>query len=84
MKNKMDDLRDHLFESLERLRDADPDELEREITRSKAISETAGKLIDSAKVEVQYLQATEQIEGSPFLEGRRQGQIENHGSRGDG
>lgn len=70
MKNTMDDLRDHLFESLERLKEAEPDELDKEITRAKAISETAGKLIDSAKVEVQYLDTTGQAEGSRFLEGK--------------
>ncbi|PWG61730.1 hypothetical protein [Sediminicurvatus halobius] len=69
MKNRIDDLRDHLFESLERLKEADGESLEQELTRAKAISETAGKLIDSAKVEVQYLEVTGQIEGSRFLKG---------------
>lgn len=70
MKNRMDDLRNHFFEQLERLRDAEgSDELQSEISRAKAISEVGGKLIDSAKVEVQYLEATGQAEGSRFLRG---------------
>ena len=72
MKNKMDDLRNHLFEQMERLRDADPEQgdLDREVTRSKAINDIAGKLIESAKAETQYLEVTCQDKGSEFLEGR--------------
>lgn len=70
MKNKMDDLRNHLFEQLERLKDATDQDLQTEIDRSRAIVSTAGQLIDTAKVEVQYLHVTGQGEGSQFLRGR--------------
>jgi hypothetical protein len=48
-KNKLKDLRDHLFETLEALKDPDnPMELE----RAKVISDVAQTIINSAKVEV--------------------------------
>lgn len=52
MNNKMTDLRNHLFATLEALQDQDnPMELE----RAKAIAEVGKVLVDSAKVEVMYL-----------------------------
>ena len=54
MKNRIEDLRDHLFATLEELRDKDkPMELE----RAKAIADVAQTIINSAKVEVDYLRA---------------------------
>jgi hypothetical protein len=54
MKNRMSDLRNHLFETLEQLKDKDaPMDLE----RAKAISEVAQTLINSAKVEVELIKA---------------------------
>lgn len=51
-KNKINDLRDHLFAALEGL--ADPDK-PMDIARAKAISEVAQTVINSAKVEVDFL-----------------------------
>lgn len=56
MKNKISDLRDHLFEALERLKDPDSD-LEKEIQKAKAIREVGSVIIESAKVEVDFLNA---------------------------
>jgi hypothetical protein len=56
MKNKISDLRDHLFETLERLKD-DSLDLEQEVTRAKAIREVGAVLIESAKVEVDFINA---------------------------
>lgn len=65
MKNKLSDLRDHLFETLEQLKDADnPMDLD----RAKAVSEVAQTIINSAKVEVDFLRVTGQSRGSGFLE----------------
>lgn len=64
MKNKMEDLRNHLFETLEALKDKDDP---MDISRARAVSEVAGRLIDSAKVEVEYIRATGQSEGSQFM-----------------
>ena len=66
MQNKMTHLRNHLFETLEMLKDQDnPMDLE----RAKVISDVAQTLINSAKVEVDFIKATEQTEvGSEFFE----------------
>jgi hypothetical protein len=53
-KNKINDLRDHLFETIEALKDPEkPMQLE----RARAISEVAQTIINSAKVEVELLKA---------------------------
>jgi len=53
-KNKISDLRDHLFETIEALKDKDkPMELE----RARTISAVAQTIINSAKVEVDLLKA---------------------------
>ena len=66
MQNKMTHLRNHLFETLEMLKDQDnPMDLE----RARTISDVAQTLINSAKVEVDFIKATEQTEvGSEFFE----------------
>lgn len=68
MKNKLEDLRNHLFATLESLQD---DEKPMDIDRAKAISDVAQTLINSAKVEVDYLRATGQTRGSGFLTNER-------------
>lgn len=52
MKNKMEDLRNHLFAVIEGLLDEDKP---MDTDRARAVADVAGKLIDSAKVEVQYM-----------------------------
>jgi hypothetical protein len=52
MQNKIEDLRNHLFATLEALRDKDNP---MEIERAKAISNVANSIIESAKVEVKYI-----------------------------
>lgn len=65
MKNKIEDLRNHLFATLEALQD---DENPMEIGRAKAIAEVAGVLIESAKAEVKFLEAVgAQSQGSGFM-----------------
>lgn len=61
MPNTLEDLRSHLFETLKALREK---EKPMDIDRAKAISEVAKTVIDSAKVEVDYLRAV----GSPEVE----------------
>jgi hypothetical protein len=55
MQNKIEDLRNHLFATLEELRDKDKP---MEIDRAKAISSVANSIIESAKVEVKFLELT--------------------------
>lgn len=61
-RNKIEDLRDHLFATIEGLREGDM-----EIDRAKAISEVAGKLIDTGKLEVQFLDTVGGIKGTDFI-----------------
>lgn len=63
-KNKIDDLRNHLFEALERLSDKE-DPLD--VARAKAIADVSRVIVDSAKVEVAYLRETGRMRGSGFL-----------------
>lgn len=65
-KNTIDDLRNHLFATMEALQD---EENPMEISRARAICEVADRLIDTAKVEVEMLDVVGQIgqSGSAFL-----------------
>lgn len=63
-KNKIDDLRDHLFETLEALRD---EEKPMELARAKAIADVAKVLVESAKVEVDFLKVTGAMKSTSFL-----------------
>ena len=65
MKNSMDDLRDHLFETIEALKD---DEKPMDIDRAKAICGVSQQLVNTAKVEVQFLGTTGNVKASRFLE----------------
>lgn len=58
-KNTLQDLRDHLFATLESLSDT---EKPMEIERAKAICATAQTIIDTARVEVKYMEVTGQGE----------------------
>lgn len=64
MKNKIDDLRDHLFETLEMLKD---EENPMDLDRAKVIADVAQTLINSAKVEVDFIKVTGTAESSRFL-----------------
>jgi hypothetical protein len=64
MKNTMEDLRNHLFAALEGLAD---DDKPMDIERAKAISQVAQTVIESAKVEVKYLELTGQEARGSFF-----------------
>ena len=72
MKNKISDLRDHMFAALERLGNENLtiDELKSEIERSRAISDVGKVIVESAKTEVLYAKLTGQRDEVPtkFLE----------------
>jgi dUTPase len=55
VKNKIEDLRNHLFATLEALRDPDKP---MEIERAKTIAEVAQVIVNTAKVEVEFIEAT--------------------------
>ncbi len=54
MKNKIQDLRNHLFEQMERLNNDElsPEELTKEISRAQAMSELGKVIVESAKTQV--------------------------------
>ena len=64
----MTDLRNHLFEVMEALKD---EEKPMDLDRAKAVVGVAQCLIDSAKVEVQYLEAMDSSEATEFFDMRR-------------
>ena len=64
MKNKIEDLRNHLFAALEGLADRDnPMELD----RAKAIADVGRVIVDSAKAEVEFMKATGAKSGTGFV-----------------
>lgn len=52
MKNKIEDLRNHLFETLEALKDPDKP---MDLDRAKAVADVAQVIVNSAKVECEHL-----------------------------
>lgn len=64
MKNKIEDLRNHLFTTIEALLD---DEKPMDIDRAKAVADVAQVMINSAKVEVDFMRTTGGT-GSGFIE----------------
>lgn len=67
MKNKMTDLRNHLFVALEQL--ADPDS-KVDLERIKATAEIGKVLVETAKVEVMFIRQVDPqaVKSSAFLE----------------
>ena len=55
MKNKIEDLRNHLFATLEALQDTDSP---MDVDRAQAIANVAGVIVNSAKVEMQFIRLT--------------------------
>ena len=65
--NHISTVRQHLLDQMQALRSAKPEEVKQELERAKGISELAQVAVNTAKVEVEYLIATEQT-STPFLE----------------
>jgi hypothetical protein len=70
VRHSIDDLRTHLFDTLRALRDPTTP---MEIDRAKAIAEVSRAVIDSAKVEVDYLRVVGKAYGTGFIEATDQG-----------
>ena len=64
MKNKLGDLRNHLFETLEALKD---DEKPMDLDRARAVADVARVIVESAKVEVNFLKVTGALRSTDFL-----------------
>lgn len=65
--SQMNDMRDMLFKQMQRLSDPS-NNLEKEVMRSEAMVNVAGSLIDSAKVEVAFMNVTGSMTNSTFVE----------------
>lgn len=63
-KNKIEDLRNHLFATLEALQDEDKP---MEIDRAKTIADVAQVIVNSAKIEVEFIRATGREKGTGFI-----------------
>ncbi|MBK7097882.1 MAG: hypothetical protein IPH58_05460 [Sphingobacteriales bacterium] len=68
-KNKIEDLRNHLFATLEALQDKDEP---MEVNRAKAIADVANVIVNSAKTEIDFLKVTGRAEGTGFIPEERQ------------
>lgn len=72
-RNKINDLRNHLFAQLERLSEDEmtPEQLDIEIKKSKATALISQQILNSAKLEIEYLKvqtkAGERVSGPKFL-----------------
>lgn len=64
MANKIDDLRKHLFETLEGLRDK---EHPMDLDRARTIADVGKVIVDSAKVEVDFMKVTGATQSTGFL-----------------
>ena len=74
MKNKISDLRNHLFVVLEEL--SDP-ESTYDLEKAKIIANVAQTIINSASVENQYLKIVGSTHGSGFIEESRMDNIKH-------
>ena len=64
MKNRMVDLRNHLFVALEQLMDRDePMDLE----RARTVADVAQVVVNSAKAEVEFMRTAGRITGTDFI-----------------
>lgn len=68
-RNGMNDLRDHLFASLERLDNDEltPEQLQAEVEKAQAVSNVANAIIQSAKIEVDFMKTTGMIASNSNL-----------------
>lgn len=64
MSHTINDLREHLFATLEGLRNK---ENPLDIERAKAVSEVAQTIINSAKVEVEHMKISGEVDGTGFI-----------------
>jgi len=68
-RNKISDLRDHLFAALERIDNDEltTEELQKELDKAEAVAQIGAVIINSAKVEVDFMKATGMISSDSAL-----------------
>jgi hypothetical protein len=62
-RNKIEDLRNHLFETIEMVKEGDM-----ELEKAKVIADLAQVLVNSAKIEVDYIKAVDGMKGTGFIQ----------------
>lgn len=88
MKNKLDDVRNHLVAAMEALNseDSDPVSVKQAVDRAKAMSNVANSYIESVKVEIEAIRLADDVGllpvsvAAPVAQDRNRGSI---GVRGD-
>lgn len=66
-KNKISDLQNHLFEQIENLRNPEEGtDMELEIKKAKEVNNLAGTLVQSAKLELDFIKEGGKIESNFF------------------
>jgi hypothetical protein len=68
-RNKIEDLRNHMFATIESLLD---EENPMDIDRAKAVAEVGKVIVESAKAEVMYLKVTRSEDTSLFMQNVKQ------------
>ena len=63
-RNKINDLRNHLFEVIEMLKDDEQNSMT--IEKAKAIVDVSQAIINTAKVEVDYIRATDGVKRTNY------------------
>lgn len=68
-RNKMQDLRDHLFSAIERIDDDElnDDQLQKELDKAKVVAQIGSVIINSAKVEIDFMKSTGMISSNSEL-----------------
>lgn len=61
-KNKIQDLRDHLFETIELLKDSESNHMT--IEKAKAIAGISQAIINTAKLEIEFIKAVDTMDGN--------------------
>ena len=64
-KNKIQDLRDHLFETIELLKDSESNHMT--IEKDKAIAGISQVIINTAKLEIDFIKAVDKMDGNYVL-----------------
>lgn len=68
MKNKIEDLRNHLFAQLERLSDEDlsGEDLKKEVARAKAICDVSNHIVQAADLELKFILEVQNTDSAFF------------------
>ena len=65
MSKKIEDLRDILFEQLESVKNADKEDLGKEIQRASSLVSIAATIIDSSRAETEFLKVANEFNQVP-------------------